>query len=429
MNPTGNNIKIAYVVKMFPRLSETFILNEMLELERQGMEIVIFSLKKPNEGKFHPQLSDLKAPVFYLEDLDTRKWPSWLGDVWSNLSPSKDNLWKLMDRALAETDSSMMDQILWSAWIAARLNELGVRHIHAHFASIPSTLAYFATNIASIPFSFTAHAKDIYVYDMQEHLLAEKLVSAKFVVTVTEYNKNYILEHNPDLDPDNIKVIRNGVALEDNNNFPEDLRESNLILGAGRLVPKKGFDTLLEACAILKNRNADFKCLVVGNGSNADLLIKKRLELNLESDVEFAGAKTQDEILDIMHRATLLCLPCRIAEDGNRDALPTVILEALAHGLPVVSTDISGIPEIIDSGVDGTLINPDDPQTLADAISKLLKSPELRRKYSDAGRIKASSLFEISKNVAKLKKLFLASVNDGIPYADDIISRAGDTHE
>jgi len=414
MTPQNKILKLAYVVKMFPRLSETFILNEMLELERQGVELIIFSLKKPNEGKFHPQLTNLKAPVFYLEDFDTKKWASWLGEVWPNLTPGPDNLWKLVGRALNEKDVHFMDYVLWSAWIAARLIEHNVRHIHSHFASLPSTLAYFAGNIASIPFSFTAHAKDIYVYDMEEHFHREKLFSAKFVVTVTDYNKKYIHNENPDLELEKIKVVFNGVDLKNIRPVPESEREKNLILGVGRLVPKKGFDTLLDACEILKKRGNEFKCLVAGGGPEEEMLLARRDQLDLGEYVEFMGAATQDQIIDLMRRATMLSLPCRIAEDGNRDALPTVLLEALACGLPVVSTSISGIPEIIDSGENGVLVNPDDPETLADEMEKLLKSHQLRAQYAESGVKKAENSFDITRNVNALKDLFSESIRAAV---------------
>lgn len=406
--------KIAYVVKMFPRLSETFILNEMLELERQGIEITVFSIKKPNEGKFHPQLSDLKAQVFYLEDFDTKKWASWLGEVWPVLESRPGNLWKLIGRALNEKNVQTMDYVLWSAWTAARLMEFGISHVHSHFASLPSTIAWFAADIASIPFSFTAHAKDIYVYDMEEHFHREKLFAAKFVVTVTNYNKDYIHNENPDLDIEKVKVVHNGVNLENITPVPEAQREKNLILGVGRLVPKKGFDTLLDACAILKKRGVDFKCLIAGSGPEAETLFSGRDRLELNENVEFTGAATQDQIIDLMRRATLLCLPCRIAEDGNRDALPTVLLEALACGLPIVSTDISGIPEIIDSGENGILVKPDDPEALADEMEKLLNSGGLRRQFTETGIKKAESSFDISKNVALLKDLFMESIRTAV---------------
>ncbi len=410
MTPTGEKIKIAYILKMFPRLSETFILNEMLELERQGVEITIFSLKKPNEGKFHPKLSNLRAPVYYLEDLDIKKWVVWLGEVWPLLMLRKENFWKLMERVLNDKDNNLMDHVLYSAWVAARITELGISHIHSHFGSLSSTIAYFAGGIASVPFSFTAHAKDIYVYNMEEHLLGEKLQAAKFAVTVTDYNKNYLLQHNPGLESDKINVIFNGVALENINYTPTSAREKDLILGASRLVPKKGFDTLLDACDILKRRGIAFRCVIVGDGSEADMLLDKRNNLGLEDAVEFLGARIHDEIIDLMGKATVLCLPCRIAEDGNRDALPTVLLEALACGLPAISTDISGIPEIIESGVNGVLVNPDDPASLADEIERLLNSADIREEYSKAGLEKARESFDIEKNVGLLRDLFVESI-------------------
>lgn len=414
MTQHNKTLKIAYVVKMFPRLSETFILNEMLELERQGVEITVFSLRKPNEGKFHPQLSNLKAQVFYLEDFDTKKWASWLGEVWPHLETGPDNLWNLLGRALTARDVQTMDYVLWSAWTAAKLIELDICHIHSHFASLPSTIAWFAGKIASIPFSFTAHAKDIYVYDMEQHFHREKLFASKFVITVTNYNKEYICDENPDLDPEKIKVVHNGVNLEDLKPDTEIQREKNLILGVGRLVPKKGFDTLLDACDILKKRGTDFKCLIAGDGTDADLLLARRDHLDLGDAVEFTGAATQDQIIDLMRKATALCLPCRIAEDGNRDALPTVLLEALACGLPVVSTSISGIPEIIDSGENGILVNPDDPLSLADEMERLLDSEDLRRRFSKSGIIRAREKFDVIKNVGVLKDLFYQSLPTGV---------------
>jgi len=408
---SGNDsIKIAYILKMFPRLSETFILNEMLELERLGVEITVISLKKPNEGKFHPQLSNLKAPVYYLDDLDAKKWVSWLGEAWPWLEPNREDFWKLMEKVISHKDNKLMDYTLYSAWAASKIMELGIDHIHSHFGSLSSTIAYFAGRISSVPFSFTAHAKDIYVYDMEEHLLGEKLRAAKFAVTVTNYNKNYLHNQNPGLEPDKIKVIYNGVALENIMFTPPEVREKDFILGVGRLVPKKGFDTLIETCDILKKRGVAFKCVIAGNGSDAEMLYNKRNDTGLEDVIEFAGARTQDEIIDLMRKATVLCLPCRIAQDGNRDALPTVLLEALACGLPVVSTNISGIPEIIDMGENGVLVNPDDAVSTADEIERLLSSQALRDRYSKAGFKKAKDSFDIKNNVGLLKNLFVEGI-------------------
>jgi len=401
------NLKIGYIVKMFPRLSETFILNEILELERRGAEIVIFSIKKPDEGQFHPQLSRVKAKVLYLEGLDLKKWTSWLGTIWPFLLPHRERFWQLLEKALVKKDHNQMELLLLSSWVAARAEEFGLSHLHAHFASLPSTVAYFSHQITQIPFSFTAHAKDIYVYDMEEHFLREKLFAAQFVVTVTDYNRRYLLKNAPGLDPDVINVIYNGVDIERLKPDERQDREPNHILAVGRLVPKKGFGDLLDACKLLIDRGISFHCLIVGDGREAEQLHRKQQELDLINEVKFLGPKRQDEIVELMHKSTLLCLPCTIDGDGNRDALPTVILEAMACGLPVVSTNLSGIPEMIDSGINGLLVEPDDPVSLSDHLTRLLSSEKLRKKLADGGLKKVALKFNLKTNVDSLLSLYL----------------------
>ncbi len=411
MTDSASGLKVGYIVKMYPRLSETFILNEMLELERKGVELVLFSIKKPNEGRFHPGVSGLKAKVYYLEDLEPKKWGSWLGEVWPSLAPYRRQFWELMEESLAARDNSGLDLITSAAWVAARAEEFDLCHLHSHFASLPSTVAYLAHRITGIPFSFTAHAKDIFVYDMREHLLDKKLRAADFVVTVTNYNYRYLTDKAPDLDPDIIKVIYNGVDIENLNPGGEVRREENLILGVGRLVPKKGFDTLLKACGLLKKKGIPFRCLIAGDGQEAANLTEQRRELGLDDEISFPGPKTHDEIVDLMHNASIMCLPCTVDKDGNQDALPTVLLEALACGLPVVSTTVSGIPEIIDSGINGLLVRPEDPESLAAELEKLLKSRELRDKFAHAGRQKAIQKFDLKINADTLLKLYMKNAD------------------
>jgi len=402
------DLKIGYIIKMYPRVSETFILNEMLELERRGAEISIFSIRKPNEGMFHQQVASLKARAYYLEGFDVKKWGTWLGELWPHLAPHAHRLWPLFEEGLAENDNDKLEILMLSAWIAARASELGLNHLHAHFASLPSTMAYYAHLITGLPFSFTAHAKDIFVYDTDEHLLSKKLSAAKFVVTVTNYNYRYLTEKAPNLDPSVIKVIHNGIDVDRLLPvYPAD-REDNLILGVGRLVPKKGFGTLLEACRLLKDRRVSFRCLIVGEGTEADNLKLRKQQLGLsDNDVEFAGPKTLDEVLDLMGRATLFCLPCTVDNDGNQDALPTVIIEAQALGLPVISTSISGIPEMIEPEISGILVEPDRPGDLSDQIERLLVSKELQNKLARGGRKRAEDKFDLKKNVESLYKCYL----------------------
>ncbi len=402
-------LKIGYVVKMFPRLSETFILNEILELESCGVEVVIFSLKKPNEGRFHPQLSKLKAQVIYLDELDVKKWANWIQSEWPVLSPNSQEIWKLLNEAFDHNDISRIDWIWASAWLAAQTQKLGLSHLHAHFATLPSTYAYFAHRISGIPFSFTAHAKDIFVYDTEEHFLREKAQAASFVVTVTNFNLRYLQEKLPLLDKHKIRVIYNGINVEYFGQIGSPRRVPNLILSVGRLVAKKGFNILLDACRLLKHRGVSFRCLIVGEGNELENLTIQRENLGLTQDVIFAGPKNLDEVRDLMQSASIFCLPCVIAPDNNVDALPTVLLEALASGLPAISTAVSGIPEIIDTEVDGILVAPDDAEALSREMERLLTSADLQKKFGTNGRKKAAERFNLHKNVDALLKEYLES--------------------
>jgi len=399
-------LKIAYVAKMFPRLSETFVLNEILELERQGAEVVVFSALKPNEGRFHPQLALLKAQVVYLEDLDPKKWAAWIAPLWSRLASRRDRLFGELESAIAAGDPRRVDLVWQSAWMACRLEELGVERMHAHFATLPSTLAYLVNRIAGIPFSFTAHAKDIYVYRPEETLLAEKLAAADFGITVTEFNRRHMLSILPPEVHQKVRVLHNGVSLATFTPPDAEGREEDLILGVGRLVPKKGFDVLVEACGLLAMRGARFRCIIAGEGPELESLRERSRALGLEDRVEFTGPVTSEDVRRLMRRAAVFCLPCRVSADANVDALPTVLLEALATGLPAVSTRLSGIPEIIDDGLSGVLVDPEDADATARSLETILASPELRLRYGVNGRDKAERCFDLEKNVASLHTMF-----------------------
>ncbi len=408
-----NPLKVGYFVKMYPRLSETFILNEILELERRGVEITIFSLKKPNEGRFHPQVSEVKAPVYYLDDLEPKKGWSMLAENWPALSSRRSELWRLLEELIPQNDPQLIELFFASAWAAALAASRGLMHLHAHFATLPSTAAYFAARISGLPFSFTAHAKDIFQDTVNRKMLEEKLSAARFVITVTEFNRRFLTSTFPSVPAEKIRVLHNGINLDFFNYEPDGKREKNLILSIGRLVPKKGFPDLLEACALLKNKNVSFRCIIIGQGEESTLLETRRVELGLGGCVTFAGPKTQAEVLPYLKRAALLALPCTVDADGNQDALPTVLLEALATGCPAVSTTVSGIPEIIDSGVNGLLVPAGNPAALAEAMEKILSSPELAARFARAGRKKAEEKFDLKKNAAILESYYRQSAEAG----------------
>jgi len=414
-------LKVGYIVKMFPRLSETFILNEILELERNDVEVTIFSIKRPNEGIFHPQLSELKADVFYLDEFDLRKWPSWLGKIWTPLRDRQRDFWELMDEALSEVNRIKSDQVILGAWIASQALSRGIQRLHAHFATLPSTLAYYASRISGIDFSFTAHAKDIYVYPFSETLMLEKIAAVTQLITVTEFNRDFIAERTHINLHDKVVVLHNGVDLEAFTGRTGEI-EAGLIVAVGRLVPKKGFATLLHACAVLKERGLKFRCVIIGDGSEAEALQELHAELNLGDVVDLYGPAHSGETLQWIQKATVTCLPCTTAEDNNIDALPTALLESLAYGVPAVSTTISGIPEIIESGVEGFLVPPDEPIELADKLEVLLTDAQLRETFSKNCRSKAEQEFDIKKNVARLREYFSTSLR-GAPAEEGVCVR------
>ena len=399
-------MRIAYVLKKFPRLSETFILNEILELERQGVEVTVFSLHKPDDGLFHGSLAQLARPVVYLpvrKGADVaRRLTSSLGF----LAERREELWSAFEELLRFERPNVWQVIAWGLEVAARARELGIDHMHAHFATVASHVARFAHAAGGTPFSFTCHAKDIYRSTVDRDLFRWLAEGAKSVVTVCDANRRFIdrelLAGNSSAD---VRVIYNGV---DTASFsPEARNESErpLILGIGRLVEKKGFEDLIAATALLEERGVDFECMIVGTGDEREAL-EAQLAANGTSRTKLLGSRTQEDVRALLGRSAVLAAPCVTGADGNRDALPTVLLEAIASGVPCISTRVSGIPEILDEGAAGLLVDEHDPEGLAAALEQTLADSDLRAKLARAGRSRAEELFDLRRNVAKLSGVF-----------------------
>lgn len=405
---TAQPIRIGYLLKMYPRFSETFVVNEILELERQGLEIFIFSLKPPEGGRFHPNISLVQAPVTYLPEYGQKEFWGFLKESWEQLKAHSWNLQPALEYAFKDDLNKGMIPFMQALNLSLHLKKYEISRLHAHFASLPAYVAMLTTLISGIPYSFTAHAKDIYTNQVNQELLKDKIQKARFVITVSQFNRQHLLNLCGNGNESKIKVVYNGINL---NLFSPDgqiPRENNLILTVGRLVPKKGFEDLIEACDILKKRGENFTCKIVGAGELEPVLRQKILVKNLQDQVELTGPKTQLEVIELMKQATLFCLPCVIAPDGNRDGLPTVLLEALAMGLPAVSTRLTGVPEIIDHNQDGLLVEPNSPKDLGESLRILLKDSALRERLSKNGIIKAQQKFNISTNVSVLKEYFLS---------------------
>ena len=399
-------LRIAYVLKRYPRLSETFVLHEMLELRRRGAVVVIVARKDAGEGVVHEATGTLDAPVHYLPS------PSALGlDAWAirSLDRFPGEARRLgveaLRGALSRDDYATVIQ---AAMIAPFLKQLEIDHVHAHFATWAATAASYISDVSGIPFSFTAHAKDIYHQRVDRKALASKIEKARFVVTVSDFNRRYLDDLlRSEGRSGRVCRIYNGVDLR-RITPRERAGEAGLIVGVGRLVRKKGFDYLIEACRLLRDGGRRFRCIIVGEGEERAALERRVAGYSLAPVVSLPGARTHAEVLETVGRASVFVLPCVVGEDGDRDGLPTVLLESMALGVPVISTRVSGVPEIVADGRTGLLVAERDPAGLARAIERLLDSPALQRRLSTAALEKVRRDFSLADTVKTLMGAFLA---------------------
>ncbi len=408
---------IAYVVKMFPRFSETFVLAEVLELERRGRRVEIVSLKKPDDGRFHEDLARLEARVRYLPEHFRCEPLRFLSAHRRAARRAPGRYARALGLALLHVPWSW-EAFLRAPLVAEAVEAAGCLHLHAHFASLPAATAMFASILAGLPFTFTAHAKDIYHRDRSARLLQRLLERARAVVTVSDANVRHLAAlAGPRVPAGRIVRIYNGVDLDVFRPAPQPAAGGPpLVLAVGRLVEKKGFDVLVEACAILRARGVSFRCSIAGKGPLEGALRAQVRQLGLEGSVHLAGALPRGEVAKVMRQAAVAAVPSIVGRDGNREGLPTVIPEAMASAVPVVATAVSGIPEAVENAVTGLLVQPADAAALAGALETLLEDPRLRERMGRAARARAERLFDIGRNVAELESvLFGADPPDALP--------------
>lgn len=396
-------MKVAYILKMYPRFSETFIVNEILELERQGVDVRIYSLRKPDDGRFHARLASVKASVVYVPQYPQME-PERIQQAHQFVRQAHPEAYaRVQADTLARGQDYAIKRFLQAGFIAAHLLRHPVDAIHAHFASSATRVAYLVSQMIGLPYSFTAHAKDIYQEEVDPASLRSKIRHARFVVTVSRYNQQYLQEIMQGETAD-VRSLYNGVDLNLFSPTIQMARHPNLILSVGRLVAKKGFDVLIQACAELFRQGTSFECVIIGEGEDRQHLVDMVASLDLQAHIRLVGPQPQEKVLLAYQQAALFTLPCVIAADGNRDGLPTVLLEAMACGLPVISTKVTGVPEIIDHGVNGLLVEPGNAVALAEAITGLLHDPSQQQRMSLAARLKAEQAFDLRRNVSQLRE-------------------------
>lgn len=376
---------IGYVLKVYPRLSETFIVNELLAHERAGADIEIFSLRPPTGGRFHPDIGEVRAPVTYLPSAGLRAT-----DLWHVLRDGD------AGGLVADPDATDVRDALQAVLLAREVRARGIGHLHAHFASTAAAVARLAARLAGVTYSVTAHAKDIYHEDVDAGRLALRLTEARSVVTVSDFNLAHLRHVAPQA---SVHRVYNGLDLRRFPYLPPPHRSRDIV-AVGRLVEKKGFGDLVDACALLAREGRDVRCRIVGTGPYESELRARIAEHGLQDVVALLGARTQAEVREIVQGCAVMAAPCVVGADGNRDGLPTVLIESLALGTPAVSTPVTGIPELVRDGDTGLLVAEHDPRALAAALARILDDEPLAARLAARGRALVERCFDIDAGAA-----------------------------
>ncbi len=401
---------VGYVIRMFPQLSETFVANEIFELERRDVELRIYSYRRPVQAVPHEVVGRIRSSVGYLPDPLYRS-PRMLCRMARAVRRDAPERYRelrraALARAVARRSVDPVRRFVQAVCLAARLPGSGVRHLHAHFAHGPTEVAMLAGALAKLRFSFTAHARDIYTAPPAE--LRAKVLAAAFVVTCTRANRDHLRELAGPAAREKIHLVYHGTDVTKFRPGPPGLRDAPpLLLSVGRLVPKKGFASLLEACALLRRRGHAFRCTILGEGPERERLAARARDLALDGVVEMPGSRSQEQVLEWYRRATAFALPCTILANGDRDGIPNVLVEAMGVGLPVVSTAISGIPELVDDGRNGLLVGAGRSEDLAAALDRLLRDAALRERLAANARRTVVERFDSAANAARVAELLL----------------------
>lgn len=402
---------IGFLVKTFPKLSETFILEEILGLERLGVNLHIVSLNYPKDQVSHGAIKQVRAPISYIE----ARTSALLAQLTEHSGCLLRNPWRY-GRTLAflarRTQGNRLADLNRALQLATVARQHRLSHLHTHFIGEPADVAELTHLLTGIPFSISAHAKDIYL--SPPAALKRKMGRARFTVTCTEYNRSHlagIAAHQT--------VVRRMYHGVDTSKFccvKETKKETPpLILSVGRLREKKGFHILIQACRALQTLGIAFRCEIVGYGEERDRLQSLIHELGLAERVKLAGKMPHEQLVERYRAASLFVLPCVIAADGDRDGIPNVLLEAMAMELPVVSTAVSGIPEVIKDRETGLLVAPEDAAALAQAMSRVLGDPTLAQALASHGRRSVQESFCNDHNLVQLCELLQAGMR---PNAD-----------
>jgi colanic acid/amylovoran biosynthesis glycosyltransferase len=398
--------RIAHVMSRFPKISETFILDEILELERLGFSVEVFALVRERPSVVHPHAEALlprvhfgipvsgealAAQLYWLRRRPRRYLSAWWGCLRGNMrSP------RFLCRALVAVPVA--------AAFARDMERLAVEHVHAHYATHPTLVAWVVQRLTDLPYSFTVHAHDLYV---DRAMLHEKLERASFAVAVSEFNRRLLERVEPTSAPGKVFVVRTGVEPRVfHARRRPDTRRLRVVCVAS-LEPYKGHAYLVEACALARAAGVQLECLLVGEGPERRTIERLVAARGLVDIVQLVGARPRTDVSELVATADLFVLPSVVMPNGKMEGLPVVIMEAMAAGTPVVASAISGVPELIEDGVTGLLVPERDAGALARAIARLAGDVDLRRRLAAAARERVVEDYDRRATTRRLAELIL----------------------
>lgn len=398
------------MLKGYPRLSETFIAQELLGLEKAGFDLTLISMRRPTDKKRHPVHDEIKARVVYLPEYLHEEPLRVLKGLFSGFG--RPGFAALLKRFLMDLPRDMSRnrfRRLGQALVLAREWPDNGQWLHAHFIHTPASVTEYASILTGVPWTVSAHAKDIWTSPDWE--LSVKLDSARWAVTCTRTGYEHMRKLSSR--PDTVHLSYHGLDLGRFAPF-EGLRSKRdgtdpadpvFLLSVGRAVEKKGYDVLLRALALLP-KSLHWRLEHIGGGEELAKLKALASELGLAGKITWKGALAQEDVLDHYRRADLFALACRIAANGDRDGLPNVLVEASSQRLVCISTEVSGVPELLTNGEDGFTVPPEDPQALAGALETAIGDPALRSRLGDAAERRVRERFDYQSSIKQLARLF-----------------------
>ncbi len=400
--------KILYIVNRIPSRSHTFIDREIKSLSGAGYDLKLVSRGSPIEEEVSAKDIYQYRHTLYLDKacLFLLLWSQFEVIFHSFLAHLNNIRLIIIEKEIKgfRDRLRLFKHLLEAGYIYSRMRKINISHIHAHFLNAPTSMALFLSRYLNISYSFTLHGSNIFLDPL---MLGTKLKFSRNAVTVSEYNKKFLLKKYGIYLSKKIHIIRCGI---DTSLFKPTINKKNvcpIVLGVGRLIKLKGFSYLLDACQILKKKGIVFKCFLIGDGEERSNLIIKSNSLGIDDIITFLGAQPQNRVHTLLMKANIFVLPCIINDQGGRDGIPVAIMEAMSMGLPVVSTQIVGIPELIENGKDGMLVQQKNPPELASAIESLIRNPNLCYELGKRARLKIIRKFNIANTPYYFNKIFL----------------------